>query len=76
MVFARVLKNKTKATKKKERELICTKCAGFEGKRRIHKYKVTLALLDLTSYQVLFSHFPGRKYHLSKWHRIVMRLFN
>lgn len=50
MVFARVLKNKKKkATKKKEKELICTKCAGFEGKRRIHKYKVTLALLDFIS---------------------------
>lgn len=50
MVFARVLKNKQKkATKKKEKELICTKCAGFEGKRRIHKYKMTLALLDFIS---------------------------
>lgn len=42
-------KQKKKATKKKEKELICTKCAGFEGKRRIHKYKVTLALLDFIS---------------------------
>lgn len=52
MVFARVLKNKNKKQqrkKKKEKELICTKCAGFEGKRRIHKYKVTLALLDFIS---------------------------
>lgn len=40
---------KKKQQRKKEKELICTKCAGFEGKRRIHKYKVTLALLDFIS---------------------------
>lgn len=47
MVFARVLKNKKKKQQRKKK--ICTKCAGFEGKRRIHKYKVTLALLDFIS---------------------------
>lgn len=47
MVFARVLKNKNKKQQRKKK--ICTKCAGFEGKRRIHKYKVTLALLDFIS---------------------------
>lgn len=41
----------TKKQKKKQqrKKKICTKCAGFEGKRRIHKYKVTLALLDFIS---------------------------
>lgn len=45
----RTCTKKKKQQRKKEKELICTKCAGFEGKRRIHKYKVMLALLDFIS---------------------------